>query len=89
MNDLREHYHRPIPDTGLCLIPAFVSRGGLTYSDIPFNETSHKRYIQASQSYRMKILKEDAHHELLKKMSEPIIYKPLHFDNQLYDCEYC
>ena len=43
--------------TGLCFAPFLLDRGGMRRPSIPFNETKHKRFVQASKAYHEKCLK--------------------------------
>ena len=42
-------------DTGLCISDGVIANGLLKASDIPFDEKKHTRYIQASESYEIKL----------------------------------
>ncbi len=41
-------------NTGLYLEDVFIRQGGLSKPAVPFNETKHKRFLQALESYRIK-----------------------------------
>ena len=47
-------------NTGLYLEDSFIRQGGLAKPAIPFNETKHKRFLQALESYKIKEAKKRA-----------------------------
>lgn len=49
---------KQISDTVLCLTELISKSGGLVKPDIPFNENKHRRYVQASESHRLKMQKQ-------------------------------
>lgn len=68
-----------IMDTGICLTEGILRMGGLKRPDEMFNENKHKRYIQASESHRLKLDK-TKNSLVLKSVFEPCVYT-LDYDN--------
>lgn len=58
MKDVYGDFGFRIPDTGLCLAEHVINTGGLKRPVQPFDEKKHMRYIQASESHKLKLSKE-------------------------------
>lgn len=80
IEDIRKLFKNDdILDTGICLTEGILAMGGLSRPDEMFNENKHKRYIQASESHRLKLDKQKTALSI-KTIFEPSIYT-LDYDN--------
>ncbi len=82
IQDIRSLFNQfDVDNTGLCLLPSVVARGGLRKPVIPFNETKHKRFVQTSMAYRTKLTRKAVKNGLVPRqmpyhfLYQPVIYK--------------
>lgn len=86
ISDIKKLFHRDdIEDTGVCLTDSIIGIQGLRYPDEPFDESRHKRYVQASESHVIKLKKKNAFQVSVRDVYQPDICKLSY--NNLY--EYC
>ena len=91
VRDIKDFFGRTdLDDTGVCLVEKFVEAGGLSRPEISFNETAHKRFVQASESYKIKSQKLIRRGELIPKRETytPLIQKLIYMNQYEYDYDY-
>ena len=83
VRDIKRSFNLPeLTDTGVCISDKMLGAGCVKRPDVPFNEVRHRRFVQASESYHIKLRKHTG------KAAVSKIYRPEIFGfNQNFNLE--